>query len=58
MGVEPRVGVAHSHLPESNRNRGYFEVVRIGNNQGRSATGNVFNRLGRGVDMRETMNKR
>ena len=57
-GVDPRDGVAHSHLLESNRNRGHSEVVRIGNNQGRSTTWNMFNKLSRGADIRETLNRR
>ena len=58
MGVDPSARVACSHLLESNKNRGHYEVVRTGNNQGRSTTGNMFNRLGKGADMRETLNRR
>ena len=47
MCVDPRAKTAHSCLLESNRTRGHSEIVRTGNNQGRSTTGNVFNRLGR-----------
>ena len=57
-GVEPRARTACSHFPESNRNKRCSEVVRTENNQGRSTTGNVFNILGRGADMRKTLNRR
>ena len=58
ISVDPRARATRSHLLESTRNRGCSEVVHTGKNQGRSMTGNVFNRLGRGVDMRETLNRR
>ena len=35
------------------------KVIRtVNNNQGRSTTGNMLNRLGRGANMRETLNRR
>ena len=53
-GVDPRAGVARSHMLESHRNREHSEVAHTGNNNpGRSTLGNVFNRLGRGADMRD-----
>ena len=59
MGVDPRARATRSYLPEPHKNKGRSEVVRTGgNNQGRSTTGNVFNELGRGADMRETFNRR
>ena len=57
-GFDLRAGAAHSHLQESNRNKGHYEVLHTGNNQGRSTLGNVFNRFGRRADMRETLNRR
>ena len=37
---------------------GRLEVVRVGeNNLGRSTSGNVFNKRGRGAYMRETFNR-
>ena len=57
-GVNSKAGTARSHLPESNRNRRHSEVISMGNNQGRSTTGNVFNGLGREADMRETLKRR
>ena len=57
-GVDPRVEVPRSHLPESNRTIGCPKNTRTGNNQENSTTGNVFNRLGRGADMRDTLNRR
>ena len=58
MGVEPRAGAARSDMPESNRTKGRSEVVCMGNNQGRSTTWSVFNKLGRGTDMRKTLNRK
>ena len=57
--VDPRASVVHSYIPESQRNRASSEVICAGkNNPGRSTSGNVFNRLGRDADMRETLNMR
>ena len=59
MGLNPRAGAAHSHVLESQRNRARSEVVRASeNNPVRSIIGNVFKRLGKGADMRETLNRR
>ena len=58
-GVDTRAGAGHSHFSESIRTRGHSKVVHTGNNnQGKSTTRNVFIRLGRGADMRETLNRR
>ena len=57
-GVDRKAGATRSHLLEPNWNKGRSKVVHTGKNQGRSMTGNLFNRLDRGVDMRETLNKR
>ena len=57
--VDLRVGAARSYLLESHKNKGRSEVVRTGdNNRQKSTSGNMFNRLGRRADMRETLNKR
>ena len=57
--VDPRDGASRSYLLESHRNKGCFEVVQTSdNNQRRSMSKNMFNRLGREVDMRETLNRR
>ena len=56
-GVDLRAGATCSHLLESNRTRECYEVVCMGNKQGMSITWNVFNRLGRGADIRETLNR-
>ena len=59
MGVDLRAGAAYSHMLESQKNRWHSEVIRIGeNNSGMSTSGNLFNRLGMGANMRETLNRR
>ena len=55
--VDLRVEATRSYLLESNRTREHSEIVRTGNNPRRSTTGNVFNRLGRGANMREMLNR-
>ena len=57
MGVDPRAKTACSHLPELYRTREYSKNGRTDNNQGRSTMRNVFNKLGRGADMRDRLNK-
>ena len=53
MGVDPRVGATYPYMSESHRNKGHSEVVSAGeNNSGRSTSRNMFNKLGRGADMR------
>ena len=56
--VDPRARVAHSQQLESSKTRGRLDNAWTGNNQGRSTTGNVFNRLGKGADMRDILNRR
>ena len=59
MGVDLKAAATHSYMSKSHRNRGRLKVVRACENNSRMSTsGNVFNRLGRGVDMRETLNRR
>ena len=60
MAVDPRVGATHSRIQESRRNGhsgGRIHVVKH-NLDRRIASKNVFNRLGRGANMRETLNRR
>ena len=59
--VNPRAGAAHSLMLESQRNGAHLGgIMHVGehNLDRRSVSGNMFNRLGKGVDMRETFNRR
>ena len=47
-GVNLRVEVARSHMPASIESRGHTDNLQIGDDEERSALGNVFRRLGRG----------
>ena len=59
MDVDPTASAAHSHMLKSQRNKGRSEVVRVGaNNLGLNTSKNMFNRLGRGTDMKKTLNRR
>ena len=59
MDADPRASAAHSHMLKSQRNKGRSEVVRVGaNNPGLNTSKNMFNRMGRGTDMKKTLNRR
>ena len=57
-GVNPRAEVARSHTPTSVGTRGHTGSARTGHNKGRSESGNVFKRLGKGANLRDTLNRR
>ena len=57
-GVNLRVKVACSHMPTFVGTRGHTRSAWTGHNEGRSESRNVFRRLGRGADLRDTLNRR
>ena len=59
MSVDLRTNATYFYMLESQKNKGRSKVEHAGkNNTRRSTLGNVFNRLGRGADMRDTLNRR
>ena len=47
-GIDPRAKIAHFHLQDSMRIKGYNDNAQTSDDQLRSVSGNVFRRLGRG----------
>ena len=56
--VDPRAEIARSHLPDSVKTRGRSDNTQTGDDQARGTSRNMFNRLGKWVDMRNTLNRR
>ena len=58
MGVNTRVKVARSHMLASIESRRHTDNIPTSNDEERSRSRNVFKRLGKGADLRDTLNKR
>ena len=58
MGVNSRAEVERSYTPTSIGTRWHTGSARTGHNEGRSESGNVFRRLGRWADLKDTLNRR
>ena len=55
-GPNPRAEFAHSHTPTFVGARGCTESAQTNHNGRRNESGNVFRRLGRRADLRDTLN--
>ena len=57
-GVDSKAEIGHSRLQDSMRTKRHINNARTGDDQARSRSGNMFRRLGKRENIRDTLNRR